>query len=632
PPSNNPSVASAPGINQLLGANMFGNVYSIPLNDSGNTVLTGNGNFVNIDSLQKNQNLWQQNDTNIYYNSGYVGIGTNNPQYPLEVSGNAAITGNIYGQNIYAANNLSAGNFRFVNGAVVGTADSIVSSAPALQLSATNVKVTTDTFSVSSNLSVTANSVAMPGIVTDTTADLMQIDTHGNVTPLSEVALQNMVNPAWPITGIVPPSNPCSGAIPWTFTKSFIGNAVEATVPCTWVGIGLNTPDAPLTISNNRSALQFTIVPQLASGGVGPDVFTIDNAGNTFSAGTLTLFNQTSNINIFTVDNSGNTFAYGNVGIGTPSTPTSALTISNPAITNQIAVTNTSGNLFTVDNAGNSVIGGNLSINGVPYFWPTVQAAGVLTSDATGHLSWGNGGGTDAWSNATFTSTVTGNIWYNGGGSGGNVGINTTTPQDAFQVNDGFNKICIGNASGISATSQIYGSNYIGFNAARQSSTGLWQANTNGFNNGGNVILGDVAGNLYFAAIPSLPEATGGGDNPQTISDAALFGSQSNPTNNIRLFVGATGNVGIGTIAPIGSFQVNNGVGAVNIGSINESSNSGFITTYISFNSGRGSSGLWQTNSDDYTNGGAMIMGDVGGNIYFSSINSTGNGQYGTQG
>jgi len=101
--------------------------------------------------------IWNTSGTNMFYNGGNVGIGTTNPQYPLEVYGDAAVTGNIYGQNVYAANNLSAGNFRFVNGSAVGTADSIVSNAPILQLTATNVNV-------SANLNVTG-SITTPSLI-----------------------------------------------------------------------------------------------------------------------------------------------------------------------------------------------------------------------------------------------------------------------------------------------------------------------------------------------------------------------------------------------------------------------------------------------------------------------------------
>ncbi|MGP8214488.1 MAG: hypothetical protein ACLQQ4_02885 [Bacteroidia bacterium] len=230
----------------------------------------------------------------ITINGSNVGIGGTALE-PLEVFGNASVTGNLYSQNVYAANNLSAGNFRFVNGAVVGTADSIVSSAPALQLSATNVKITTDTFAVANNLNVTDSSVSMPGIVNFSGSahagptnvpvhELMQIDQNGNVTPVNGGALGSLIFP-----NIHPHTGPCSGSVPSTWlsdsnVSNFGTNVVLYATQCQWVGVGTNTPDAPLTISNapnNNLTNQFTVAVPATGGGLS-DVFTIDNGGNTF--------------------------------------------------------------------------------------------------------------------------------------------------------------------------------------------------------------------------------------------------------------------------------------------------------------------------------------------------------------
>jgi len=57
-------------------------------------VFLGNGTFGNIPIPQ---NYWQLNGTNLYTTTpGYVGIGTNNPQFTLDVDGEVRITQNLY--------------------------------------------------------------------------------------------------------------------------------------------------------------------------------------------------------------------------------------------------------------------------------------------------------------------------------------------------------------------------------------------------------------------------------------------------------------------------------------------------------------------------------------------------------
>ncbi len=70
--------------------NGTGNIVSGNINFTGN--IFKNGTLFN-GSLGNNQ--WTTSGANIYFNSGNVGIGTINPQYKLDVSGNANINGTL---------------------------------------------------------------------------------------------------------------------------------------------------------------------------------------------------------------------------------------------------------------------------------------------------------------------------------------------------------------------------------------------------------------------------------------------------------------------------------------------------------------------------------------------------------
>jgi len=101
---------------------------------------------------------------------------------------------------------------------------------------------------------------------------------------------------------------------------------------------------------------------------------------------------------------------------------------------------------------------------------------------------------------------------------GGNVGVGTTTPVSNFQVNNNSAKFSAGNAAGVNLA---YGTSYMGFNAARtgSGSTASWIIDSDNVNNGGGVIYGDLAGNIYFAPLPT----TGG--TQKTLTDLDIKSS-----------------------------------------------------------------------------------------------------------
>lgn len=89
------------------------------------------------------------------------------------------------------------------------------------------------------------------------------------------------------------------------------------------------------------------------------------------------------------------------------------------------------------------------------------------------------------------------------------------------------------NTGSAAGQSLNWGTSYLGFNARRQNNT--WLLNTDGANNGGGVIWGNVAGDIYFAGVPSTGAAA------KDLPDAQIN------SNHTHMVIKGDGNVGIGT-------------------------------------------------------------------------------------
>jgi len=112
-----------------------------------------------------------------------------------------------------------------------------------------------------------------------------------------------------------------------------------------------------------------------------------------------------------------------------------------------------------------------------------------------------------------------------------NVGVGTSIPIAKFQVNNSWEKVGLGSASGQELR---YGTSYIGFNAARTGSN--WILCSDGYsNNGGSTIWSGIDGTLYFSTIGT--NATPGSD--QQLTDAQV-------RDKIKMTITSVGDIGIG--------------------------------------------------------------------------------------
>jgi hypothetical protein len=97
------------------------------------------------------------------------------------------------------------------------------------------------------------------------------------------------------------------------------------------------------------------------------------------------------------------------------------------------------------------------------------------------------------------------------------------------------------------------------------------------------------------------------------------------------LTMNAMGKVGISSINPASTFQVDDGVTKASIGSAGDVGSEALHwgTSYLGFNaaryySGSGASQSWQISADGVNNGGGAIFGSIMGDIYFAPIATSG--------
>jgi len=272
---------------------------------SGNSI--SSGNFLGTTNNQSLIFKINNSQAMVILANGNVGIGTVDPHYTLQVVGNIVDSGTFFANNIECSNSISVGQFKMVNGIV----DSIVSTSGTIATTAT----------------VKAGSFQSSYFKTDS-IQLSQINSNDSMIYFGDPQMAIKIN--------TPPNTFCFCPVPFYALNrkgfAFGGGGTLSFCDVSF-GIGTLSPDAGLSIYSCEFTKQFSI---LGSGG--GDVFTIDNSGNTYTAG---------NVGIATITSSAQ------LAIKMPASP------SIPAF----SVINTSGgNVFNVDHSGNVNAAGNILI------------------------------------------------------------------------------------------------------------------------------------------------------------------------------------------------------------------------------------------------------------------------------
>lgn len=236
---------------------------------SQNWKVTGN-NANASDYLGTNNNIPLKFYTNghqqmVILQNGNVGIGTSTPNYPLSVQGNALINGTLFANNLAAANGISIGSFKIVNGAV----DSFNSATGTIFMSAATINVSNGLTAqqITSSQSLTATGgVSFSGLTqTNTGSYFLEVDNGGNLQRISSSSLASLVGPQ---QGYNP--DPCE--TPFTelnwHNSPAMNNPYLNTDACVNVGIDI-IPTQTLDVAGNTLIRAATSIDNYLEVGLG---------------------------------------------------------------------------------------------------------------------------------------------------------------------------------------------------------------------------------------------------------------------------------------------------------------------------------------------------------------------------
>ena len=535
---------------------------------------------------------------NVRFTGGNLGINTTNPTSTLDVSGTARITTSITSGAVYATNSTITNSVATnVSSGTLNLSTGITSASAQI----TNSNVTTQTIGtaiVTTNLLAIGNSNTVGNIFT----------TGGNVGIGTNIpaAKLSIVGSAYDGVGTIRlyPSTYNSRVVMgfmsgestgsyWTMGKQDGFNFGIALSTNLASGISFsetNISCGPLTTTSLTTG-SILATTSISSGVLNATNSTVTNVVATnVSSGTLNLTTgltagsaQITNSNVTTetigtarittsllaIGNSntvGNIFTTGgNVGIGT-SSPSYKLDVRDGTINSNKPFLNLANN---AGGAGNQV-GINLQPYDVRTGGPSSQIISIDDSNASAHLTF--------WTAPTGTSS--GSLERMRIQNGGNVGIGTTSPNYKLHVIGDINytgslyqngSLFSGSSQWLNSGSNIYFSTgNVGIGTTSPSAKlhvqgdtlgGIY--NTTSVTNGNILLTNNIGGGvIQFQDINHSIWGRKGYDNQTDVLQIREFDQIQFWTGgliqnqSIRMLIGSTGNVGIGTVTPVSPLHV----------------------------------------------------------------------------
>jgi hypothetical protein len=531
-----------------------------------------------------NQFKWYSNTTaaNMFLTSSGLGINTNNvaPAYTLDVSGTGRFTDTLLAQ----FNSNTLGNL-YTTGGNVGINN--VSPTFRLDVSGT-ARITSGSFAATfnsntiGNLFTTGGNVGIQNTSPNQRLEVSTIAYTSNQDGGIRISTRNYLglnDASYRYIDIRLKSDASSN-----YRGAIIGT-LGGGVPTEYEYMSFNQDGyinvyAPTKFNNITSCSNSSTGSVVLEGGLSIDCPT--NATNVSNGGALTIAGGASiagdlivggSISYSNAAAASSTFAYLTLTASDWSTDVgngSLVTFGGISVQNTAnAFSATEGNGLTI--AGGAGIGADLYVGDTAYIPRVISTNNTTTNLVTTNTSSANVYVSNGLRSA-FNSNTLGNIFT----TGGNVGIDTTSPLSKFQVN---------------GTSRFITNphNHMTFEGDSDNFSISWR---NRFNNT-DAVVAQIVMDGWFGS-----DEVSGMLNFRTVNQTTI--------NNYALTIDKTGNVGIGLASPTVSLDVN-GMGLIRNTSISSNSTTGaFVVT-------GGVSISKTTNATSVTSGGALtIAGGVG--------------------